>query len=126
VVRGAAVKGLEGDVNTAVKIRKCRRHYGTSYSSLFQKGKHRAKDAYICPFTGDKRASNQMDWLLRKGQDLPTSSAKHGTLTFSMNFWVSESRTATVELLAANGDQEPRFSDEAVSTHQQRSCDVKY
>jgi hypothetical protein len=113
-------------MDTAVKIRKCRRHYGTSCSSLFQKAKHRAKDAYICPFTGDKRASNQMNWLLRKGQNLPTSSSEHGTLTFNMDFWVGKSRKATVELLAANGDQEPRFSDEPVSTHQQRPCDTKY
>ncbi|KAH7396593.1 Hsp70 family protein [Phaeosphaeria sp. MPI-PUGE-AT-0046c] len=108
IVRGAAVKGLEGDGRTPIKNRKCRRHYGTDCTSLFVSGKHREGDSYICPYTGGKRAANQMSWLLRKGQDLSTMADSHASYSFVQNFWQYEKRTACMELLACDGDRAPQ------------------
>ncbi|KAL1801372.1 hypothetical protein ACET3X_001714 [Alternaria dauci] len=110
VARGAAAKGLEDEKKGAIMIRKCRKYYGTNFSPLFQAGKHKEADSYICPFDGTKRASCQMEWLLTLGQDLPTSKKIHAKASFVKSFWPDEKRVYTVELFASNGPKAPRRS----------------
>ncbi|KAH7093078.1 hypothetical protein FB567DRAFT_487211 [Paraphoma chrysanthemicola] len=104
VVRGAAAKGLEIDNDALVKNRKCRRHYGTAATHIFVAGVHPQSDLYTCPFTGDKRADNCMEWLIQKGQSLSTSASACTKLPLCLDFWMGEDRTANLKLLASNHD----------------------
>ncbi|KAF2690232.1 hypothetical protein K458DRAFT_459297 [Lentithecium fluviatile CBS 122367] len=107
IVRGATAKGLESDGRATVKFHKCRRHYGTNSNSLFIKGKHRENEAFICQFTGVKRARDQMNWLVSKGQELSTSVDVHGTLDLSMKFWAGSRRHAVLPLYACDANKGP-------------------
>ncbi|CAN9134369.1 unnamed protein product [Alternaria alternata] len=115
VARGAAAKGLEAEDPGAgvVKTRKCRRHYGTPVNSRFVEGQHMETDAYICEYTGVKRARCQASWLLIKGQDLATTTkAPHAMLHLHRGFWLTEKRITKVSLIASNSDEAPRRSTE--------------
>lgn len=48
-------------------------------SSPFKDAKHDATDLYFDQYHGMNYASNQMDWILKKGQELPTSPKIHGS-----------------------------------------------
>ena len=117
VVRGAVVKGLEGNstaVNTVAK-RKCRRHYGAGSCPVFDPNKHVESEAFIDQYDGHKRASNQMSWLVKKGQDLPTSRAHHAKLAFIVSFWPGESRIQKLDLYAAESATAPKRRNDKVS-----------
>jgi hypothetical protein len=115
IVRGAAAKGLEGDGRAQIKNRKCRRHYGTDFYTPFVFGKHREIDSFISSYTGTKQASNQMRWLLKKGQDLAAKSELHGSMTLRQHFWPGDARTSSCDLLAADTDKAPHRSEDEVS-----------
>jgi hypothetical protein len=121
VARGAAVKGLEtqdSQKKQLVANRKCRRYYGTVKNSPFVKGKHKESEANISSFDGKKRARNQMDWLLQKGQDLSTSKPAHAKLALHTTFWPGEKRQSTLRLMASNKEQGPmRSTDEVCIAH---------
>ncbi|KAF1969591.1 hypothetical protein BU23DRAFT_591586 [Bimuria novae-zelandiae CBS 107.79] len=110
IVRGAAAKGLEGDGSAAIRSRICRRHYGTNCSVIFQAGEHLESDAFICSFSGLKRAHNQMDWIIKKGGELKTSDQDHGKVTMSYMDWVGSSKILTISLLASDSDNAPTSS----------------
>jgi len=115
VVRGAAANGLEGEKNNTIKTRKCRRHYGTSYSAEFSARKHKESDSYIDSYDGIKRVSKQMSWLLATGQDLPTSKEIHAKGSFTADFWAREKREAELILFASDSPKAPVRSDDKVS-----------
>jgi hypothetical protein len=117
VARGAAAKGLEGAQGGAVLARKSRRHYGTSCTQTFNRRKHKPYEAYRDPYDGEKRADNQMSWLIAKGQDLQASNATHATEDMSTDFWPQESRRTEWELLACDLDIAPRSSNDPVCVH---------
>ncbi|RAR06959.1 hsp70 family protein [Stemphylium lycopersici] len=110
IVRGAVSKGLEGDGRTQIKNRKCRRYYGTACSFQFIVCKHRETDSYRCEFTGQKYANHQMQWLLKKGQDLSSMSKSHTYTELSACFWPHSPRSITLDLLASNADVAPNRS----------------
>jgi hypothetical protein len=127
VARGTAAKGLEIQTNTknVVAARKCRRYYGTSKNPIFVKGKHREFEATISKYDGHKRARRQMDWLLKKGQDLSTSEPAHAKITLSTNFWPGEKRESRLELLASNKEHAPiRSTDEARIPSPSNKCNL--
>jgi hypothetical protein len=64
-----------------------------------------------------------MSWLISKGQDLPTAAEVHGTVSLTDKFWPGERRSATLVLLAADVDQAPCRSTEAVGA---RSSQIAY
>lgn len=61
VVRGAAIRGLEG---TMPRTLICRRHYGLKGGLPFRPGIDDEKHAYIS--WGDTYCSGRMDWLVQK------------------------------------------------------------
>jgi hypothetical protein len=56
-----------------------------------------------------------MSWLLRKGQDLSTSELSHASHNFHQNFWVGDSRMASISLLASEGDRAAKRSTDKVN-----------
>ncbi|KAK7178147.1 hsp70 protein-like protein [Paraphaeosphaeria sporulosa] len=107
VVRGAAAKGLEGDGSLPIRNRKCRRHYGTACHKQFVKGIHRETDSFVCSISGLKRAGNQIDWHLKKGQDLSTSALPHASLPMYASFWPHEKKIVEGILCATDTDNPP-------------------
>lgn len=124
VARGAAAKGLEGGINGVVSNRKCRRYYGTKCNPIFVDRKHKKEDAFISEYDGFKRARHQMDWLLKKGQDLPTSKAAHAKMSFRTGFWPTEIRQSKLTLMASDQDKGPKRSVDQVLTP--ASCNSFY
>jgi hypothetical protein len=107
VVRGAAAKALEEDDRPLIRHRKCRRHYGTLCQKPFISGVHREADSYICTYTRQKKAENQISWHLKKGQDLSASKLPHARLAMYTTFWLHDKRTVTVTLAATNKEKAP-------------------
>jgi hypothetical protein len=63
VVRGAVIRGLEGDM---VISRRSRWHYGTSYATVFDENKHPVKDRYWSPLWERWMVSDRMQWHISK------------------------------------------------------------
>ncbi|KAF1833755.1 hypothetical protein BDW02DRAFT_589443 [Decorospora gaudefroyi] len=110
IVRGAAVKGLEGDGRAPIKNRKCRRSYGTDYDTQFIPGVHKEADSYFSRHEQAKRALHQMEWLLEKGQDLAANAEFHGDHEFYQRFKQGGSRVRSLKLFATDFDKAPRRS----------------
>jgi hypothetical protein len=114
VVRGAATAGLEGGDNL-VKYRKCRRSYGTDSGHHFRAGKHHEYESYVSDFTGEKLALGQMDWIVKKGEDLATRKDAHAKLEHTLDFWPKSRRTTSVGLYASEEDNPPQRKTDWVS-----------
>ncbi|TAQ85429.1 hypothetical protein B7494_g6250 [Chlorociboria aeruginascens] len=65
VVRGAALRGLEG---LAPRMKQARRHYGFSWGLPFREGKDAEKNAYIESFTDTKYCGGRINWVIAKGE----------------------------------------------------------
>ncbi|KAL1641388.1 hypothetical protein SLS58_006089 [Diplodia intermedia] len=65
VVRGAALRGLEG---LTPLHRRARRHYGFSVNLNFRKGIDPESKAYFCHFSGKMLCRDRIKWTLHKGQ----------------------------------------------------------
>jgi hypothetical protein len=63
VVRGAVLRGLEGNM---VISRKSRRHYGTSYATVYDETKHSVTERYWSPLWERWMVSDRMKWHIAK------------------------------------------------------------
>lgn len=63
VVRGAALRGLEGNL---VEKRRSRCHYGTSYATVFDESRHPIGDRYWSPLWERWMVSDRMQWHISK------------------------------------------------------------
>jgi hypothetical protein len=63
VVRGAALRGLEG---IAPRMKQARRHYGVALGMPFREGKDPEEKAYIREFDDEKYCNGRMKWLISK------------------------------------------------------------
>ncbi|OJD36554.1 hsp70 family protein [Diplodia corticola] len=77
VVRGAALRGLEG---LAPLYRQARRHYGYSASMVFRQGIDPQSKAYFDKFDGVKLCQDRLSWVLEKGQMIDSNT----TATFDL------------------------------------------
>ncbi|KAF2245898.1 hypothetical protein BU26DRAFT_552916 [Trematosphaeria pertusa] len=114
IARGAVAKGLETDIDL-VFLRKCRRHYGTPCSQLFDDEEHDEQDAYRDQYDGRKMARGQMNWLINKGDALLSRQPLHAHIDVHTEFWLDEAKIFTALLTACDDDVPPkRFADDAV------------
>jgi len=63
VVRGAVLRGLEGNM---VISRKARYHYGTSYATVYDEDKHSVNERYWSPLWDRWMVSDRMQWHIAK------------------------------------------------------------
>lgn len=63
VVRGAVLRGLEGNM---VLSRKARMHYGTSYATVYDEEKHSVSERYWSPLWERWMVSDRMQWHIAK------------------------------------------------------------
>ncbi|PSR90495.1 hypothetical protein BD289DRAFT_365914 [Coniella lustricola] len=102
VVRGAVLRGLEGNM---VISRKARMHYGTSYATVFDEEKHSVSDRYWSPLWERWMVSDRMQWHIAKGEALSplTPVAFH----YTRNFRPGQSLVVTDDLIACPADDPP-------------------
>ncbi|KAK3374126.1 hypothetical protein B0T24DRAFT_577000 [Lasiosphaeria ovina] len=108
VVRGAAIRGLEGTTPTVLI---CRRHYGISYGRPFRSGIDDQKNAYF--HWGEKHCKGWMKWIVSKGIELTTSTFEQSRLerTWSLR----DSFAIGLELYSCTLDSPPeRIEDPSV------------
>jgi len=67
VVRGAAIRGLEG---IAPRIKQSRKHYGFSCNDYFREGIDPEEKAYTSVFYNKKFCSGRVTWLIHKGDEI--------------------------------------------------------
>lgn len=63
VVRGAVLRGLEGNM---VISRKSRMHYGTSFATVYDEEKHSVSERYWSPLWERWMVSDRMQWHIAK------------------------------------------------------------
>jgi hypothetical protein len=68
VVRGAVLRGLEGNM---VISRKSRMHYGTSYATVYDEEKHSVSERYWSPLWERWMVSDRMQWHIAKVYKFP-------------------------------------------------------
>lgn len=72
VVRGAVLRGLEGNM---VISRKSRMHYGTSYATVYDEEKHSVSERYWSPLWERWMVSDRMQWHIAKVRCCPPLSS---------------------------------------------------
>lgn len=119
VVRGAVLRGLEGNM---VMSRKARFHYGTSYATVFDEAKHSVSERYWSPLWERWMVSDRMQWHIAKVSLLSTPEATQmltrsqgdaiSPLTpiafhYTRNFRPGQSLVVTDDLIACEADEPP-------------------
>ncbi|KAK5629368.1 hypothetical protein RRF57_005083 [Xylaria bambusicola] len=102
VVRGAVLRGLEGNM---VISRKARMHYGTSYATVYNEEKHSVSERYWSPLWERWMVSDRMQWHITKGEAISPLSpiAFH----YTRNFRPGQSLIVTDDLIASDADEPP-------------------
>ncbi|KAK6212643.1 hypothetical protein LQW54_005064 [Pestalotiopsis sp. IQ-011] len=102
VVRGAVLRGLEGNM---VISRKARMHYGTSYATVYDESKHSVTERYWSPLWERWMVSDRMQWHIAKGEAISPLSpiAFH----YTRNFRPGQSLVVTDDLIACEADEPP-------------------
>ncbi|KAK0634988.1 hypothetical protein B0T17DRAFT_611924 [Bombardia bombarda] len=103
VVRGAVLRGLEGNM---VISRKARMHYGTSYATVYDEEKHSVSERYWSPLWERWMVSDRMQWHIAKGEAISplTPIAFH----YTRNFRPGQSLLVTDDLIACESDEPQR------------------
>ncbi|KAI0011688.1 actin-like ATPase domain-containing protein [Xylariaceae sp. FL0662B] len=102
VVRGAVLRGLEGNM---VVSRKARMHYGTSYATVYDETKHSVSERYWSPLWERWMVSDRMQWHIAKGEAISPLSpiAFH----YTRNFRPGQLLIVTDDLIACRADEAP-------------------
>jgi len=117
VVRGAVARGVEADARNVIYMRKCRRHYGVSVSEPFSSFKHSEADAYIDPFDREKKAREQMIWLIKKGDAILSNEPKQASINLCRKFGRKDPRIFKTYLVSSGDDNAPqRLADVHTAT----------
>ncbi|OAL50191.1 Hsp70 family protein-like protein [Pyrenochaeta sp. DS3sAY3a] len=102
VVRGAALRGLEGNM---VISRRSRWHYGTSYATVFDEAKHPISDRYWSPLWERWMVSDRMQWHIAKGAQVSESTPI--SFHYTRNFRPGQSLIVEDDLIACDADTAP-------------------
>ncbi|KAK3293461.1 uncharacterized protein B0H64DRAFT_465729 [Chaetomium fimeti] len=103
VVRGAVLRGLEGNM---VISRKSRMHYGTSYATIYDEAKHSVSERYWSPLWERWMVSDRMQWHIAKGEAI--SPLQPIAFHYTRNFRSGQSLAVTDDLIACEADEPPR------------------
>ncbi|KAK4122929.1 actin-like ATPase domain-containing protein [Parathielavia appendiculata] len=103
VVRGAVLRGLEGNM---VISRKARMHYGTSYATVYDETKHSVMERYWSPLWERWMVSDRMQWHIAKGEAI--SPLQPVAFHYTRNFRPGQSLIVTDDLIACEADDPPK------------------
>lgn len=94
-----------------IYVRKCRRHYGISASQLFSSFRHANEEYYEDQFDGEKKARQQMEWLIKKGDALLSNQTKHVSIIICRKFGLRDLRKFRTTVFACELDDAPKRLD---------------
>jgi hypothetical protein len=86
VVKGAVLKGMGLGTEPCIKVTKSLRHYGFSLSESYAEYKHNNAKTVVDPFHGRKVATNQLEWVIKKGSVILPNEPIRQTLSMGCNF----------------------------------------
>ncbi|KAK4242088.1 hypothetical protein C8A03DRAFT_11671 [Achaetomium macrosporum] len=101
VVRGAVLRGLEGNM---VISRKARMHYGTSYATVYDETKHSVAERYWSPLWERWMVSDRMQWHIAK---VTISPLQPIAFHYTRNFRPGQSLVVSDDLIACEADEPP-------------------
>lgn len=122
VVRGAVLRGLEGNM---VISRKARMHYGTSYATVYDEEKHSVSERYWSPLWERWMVSDRMQWHIAKVSAKPRPGVENTrkiliglqgeaisplspiAFHYTRNFRPGQSLLVTDDLIACEADEPP-------------------
>ncbi|OAA67495.1 Hsp70 family chaperone [Cordyceps fumosorosea ARSEF 2679] len=102
VVRGAVLRGLEGNM---VISRKSRMHYGTSYATVYDEKEHAVSERYWSPLWERWMISDRLSFFVSKGESLSPLSPIG--FHYTRNFRPGQSLIVTDDLYACDADEPP-------------------
>ncbi|EGX94089.1 Hsp70 family chaperone [Cordyceps militaris CM01] len=102
VVRGAVLRGLEGNM---VISRKSRMHYGTSYATVYDEDRHSVSERYWSPLWERWMVSDRMQWHIAKSESL--SPLAPIAFHYTRNFRPGQSLIVTDDLISCDADEPP-------------------
>lgn len=82
---------------------------------MFDSFKHDHSELYISAFDGVKRAYSQMNWLLKRGNNLAANKSSHAKVNFIAQFWPSDKRETKLTLYSSEEDKAPKRRNSTVS-----------
>ena len=85
-----------------------RRHYGVSTSQPFSAARHSEEDAYTDPFDGERKARDQMSWLIMKGDTLHANQPKIGSVVIRRKFGIEDPRVFRTTIVGCDDDEVPQ------------------
>ncbi|EHA52891.1 hypothetical protein MGG_05163 [Pyricularia oryzae 70-15] len=107
IARGAVIRGLEGEI---VKQRKCRRHYGVSFSHPYECSHHNGfntslRRTYMSLFTGKEYLTGFLTWKVDKGSVVTEQTEIQHRFTSS---WTGDDHNSyRLDLYSCGADSPP-------------------
>ncbi|KAH9223806.1 Hsp70 family protein-like protein [Leptodontidium sp. 2 PMI_412] len=108
VVRGAALRGLEG---VTPRIKKARRHYGIGLNCRFKEGVDPESLGFIDEWDGSKLCMNRIAWLVSKGENVSADTVL--TQSYLCLYNPGETTRCTTTLYSTALDIPPRYSTDS-------------
>jgi hypothetical protein len=112
VVRGAVIRGLEGEM---IISRRARMHYGTSYATIFDPAKHSLSDRYWSPLWERWMVSDRMQYHIAKGAEVSESTPI--SFHYTRNFRPGQTLVVEDDLFACADQVPPEAFDKKRVRH---------
>lgn len=107
VARGAVMHAAQRKTDHFVYMEACRRNYGVKTSQPFSSFSHSEGETYLDPFDSEKKAENQMTWLVRKGDLMLSNTPKYASLEICCKFGANYTGNFCTRLFANDDDEPP-------------------
>ncbi|TGO59585.1 hypothetical protein BCON_0043g00440 [Botryotinia convoluta] len=108
VVRGAALRGLEG---IAPRSKRLRRHYGISLQLPFREGIDSEKDSCIDSWGDEKMCIHRMKWLILKGTEITKDTSR--TIDLVREYTPGVDLVFTSTLYACVAENPPEYQNDS-------------
>jgi hypothetical protein len=120
VVRGAVISGIEKStaVTSLSGMSACNRSYGVSISRPFLEVEHNVLDKCYDSVSSSFLATQQMMWLIKKGDLILSSEPREVRGFFTINFTEARYMTGTVPVYAYDDEDTP----DRLSNSEDGSC----
>jgi len=105
VVRGAVAWGVEAEHRNVTYVHQSPKHYGLATSQPFSSFEHSEADAYYDTFDGQKKARDQVVWLIKKGDAIFSTAPKHASIRLCRKFGRNDPRVFKTLLVSSDHDQ---------------------
>ncbi|KAH8650615.1 Hsp70 family protein-like protein [Tricladium varicosporioides] len=108
VVRGAALRGLEG---IAPRMKQSRRHYGIGLSLPFREGRDPEEKAFLSRFNNMKYCRHRVKWLISKGDKIFQDTSRRASVV--TKYTPEEAAYSTLFLYSTALNDPPEYFTES-------------